>query len=614
LPSIYDDDDGVMASFQLFPYQREALVSLWEAARRARKQNEESGGKAPAIRAACVQPTAAGKTVEILCLVRELSVRWGWRALAIEPTRELVSQTLKKAKRFAADRKVGVVQRRRRKFDDCHLVVSTAGALHKKALAEIDPAEFQVILVDEAHHGAAESYEAILAHFSGALLILGFTATHIRGDGRSVGGAEHFHSIIVYQTIGQLTQAGYLCPARGVYKHTGLTLENVPIRGGEYDKKKLAHAVNTPERNAMAVDAYLEHARGRIGAAFAVNIDHAKDLAEAYNARGVPAAAVWGRMDDKLYEKIMEDFSVSRIMVLCNAKLLSEGWDFPDLSVVILTRPFTETSGRVLGPQMIGRGLRTAEGKIDAVIIELVDLAILSGSRGPREKPNTLATLLESSYGLSRAQIEKGDGYLHEQARKKKVEDAWRERIKLFQSLRTVENVEQTFDVIERVSQVSEFAWIPLGAATYFMNIGEGRFCEVVKEHDNYFEVRAVEESALTFIGSGNDLKSAIAIADVWLASHGINYCLQHRSAPWRQKEPTASQVQAARRLTGLPEKFLFTLRRGQLSDLITSATALLLPFEEVKLPGDKGKGAGSVDAPPVGTENLHVWQFGSNA
>ena len=65
-----------MATLELRPYQKEALVSLWEAARRARKQNEESGGKAPAIRAACVQPTAAGKTVEILCLVRELAARW----------------------------------------------------------------------------------------------------------------------------------------------------------------------------------------------------------------------------------------------------------------------------------------------------------------------------------------------------------------------------------------------------------------------------------------------------------------------------------------------------------------------------------------------------------
>lgn len=102
-------DIGV-ASLRLYPFQKEALASLFEAARRARKEHEESGGKSLAIRAICAQPTAAGKTIEILYFVRELSVRWGWRALVIEPTRELVSQTIKKAERFTPDRKVSCAQ------------------------------------------------------------------------------------------------------------------------------------------------------------------------------------------------------------------------------------------------------------------------------------------------------------------------------------------------------------------------------------------------------------------------------------------------------------------------------------------------------------------------
>src|ERR1051326_5164696 len=132
---------------------------------------------------------------------------------------------------------------------------------------------------------------------------------------------------------------------------------------------------------------------------------------------------------------------------------------------------------------MIGRGLRLAPGKKDAVIIELVDKAILSGSSGSKERPASIASLLETAYGVPREQIEKGDGFLHEQARKARVEEGWRERAKLYESLRSVETVQETFDVIERVSQVSEFAWIPLGAKTYYMNIGDGRFVECVEEH-----------------------------------------------------------------------------------------------------------------------------------
>ena len=596
-----------MASLTLYPFQREALVSLWEAARRARKAAEESDGKSPAVRVICHQPTGAGKTVETLCFTRELSARWGWRSLIIEPTRELVSQTVEKAKTFVPDRSVGIVRGGRRSFDDCHLVVSTAGSLHKKALAEIDPDQFHVLIVDEAHHGAAASYEAILERFAYVNLMVGLTATYVRGDGKSVAGADYFHSVVVYQTIGQLTSAGYLTPGIGIYKHTGLVLENVPIRGGQYDEKKLAHAVNIPERNGMAVDAYQEQAAGRLGLVFAVNIQHAKDLAASFNERGIPAAAVWGQMDQTEYARVMKEFRAGQLRVLCNARLLTEGFDFPEISAVLITRPSTEASGKVLGPQMIGRGLRLAPGKKDAVIIELVDKAILSGAGAGKEKPAILNSLIASAYGLSREQIAKGGGYLHEQSRKARVEEGWRERIKLYQSLRSVETVQETFDVIERVSQVSEFAWIPLGAKTYYMNIGEGRFCEVCEEHDKYFEVRAIEEAELKFIGSGPDLKSAIQIADVWLARHGINYTLQQRSQPWRHKEATESQVGAARRLTALPEKFLRTLKRGQLSDLITSATALLSPTGELKLPAQLQAGGNS------NGDQLHVWQFGSD-
>jgi hypothetical protein len=222
---------------------------------------------------------------------------------------------------------------------------------------------------------------------------------------------------------------------------------------------------------------------------------------------------------------------------------------------------------------------------------------------------------MESAYGVSREQIEKGDGFLHEKARKARVEEGWRERLKLYQLLRSVETVQETFDVIERVSQVSEFAWIPLGAKTYYMNIGDGKFIECVEEHDGYFEVRAIEESELKFIGSGTDLKSAIQIADTWLSRHGVNYTLQHRSQPWRQKKPSDSQIVTARRLTGLPEKFLGTLSRGQLSDLIASATALLIPAAELKLPKRDNRIADRSETSPVaaGAAPLHVWQFGQN-
>jgi superfamily II DNA or RNA helicase len=74
---------------ELYPFQKEACVSLWEVARRARERKAAGGA---GERCLCVQPTGAGKTVEILAFARATTLRWGWRALVIEPTKGLVSK------------------------------------------------------------------------------------------------------------------------------------------------------------------------------------------------------------------------------------------------------------------------------------------------------------------------------------------------------------------------------------------------------------------------------------------------------------------------------------------------------------------------------------------
>jgi superfamily II DNA or RNA helicase len=591
---------------KLYPFQKEACVSLWEVARRARER-KEAGGEGE--RCLVVQPTAAGKTIEILAFVRATSVRWKWRALVIVPSKELVRQTKERSQVHTPEIRVGVIAGGKCELAGVDMTISTAASLHKKRLAKMDPAAFDLVIVDEAHHGAADSYKAILDHFAPATLMIGVTATYIRGDGTSVASVEYFSSVVVYHTIGQLTTAGFLTPARGFYKHTGLTLQNVPIRRGNYDERKLAHAVNIPERNKMAVDAWREWGPGRSSVVFCVNIDHAKDMAGVFREEGVPAAAVWGDMDEGEYKRIMEDYEARRVLALVNCRLLCEGWDAAWTSCVLMARPATESAGAVLGPQMIGRGLRLhpASGKKDAVIIELMDERILSagGIRGQSDLPSLLGT----GFGIGRGEVEDGGGFLHEKARRNRVEKGWRERQNLYEGLRSVEAVTHTFDIIERVSRVSQYAWIPLGMNSYYMGLADGDFIEVVAETETYFEVRAVEDRELKFIGSGPTWKEAIAVADGWLRRKGVNDCFSRRDQGWREKESKPAQVGLAHRLTGLPQGFLSSLKRGQVSDLITSARALLLPVESLKSVGSNN---GGVELHQEG--GWHKWQFQLNS
>jgi superfamily II DNA or RNA helicase len=150
------------SNITLHPFQREALISLWALVQRARKR--QAAGEGGPLRGCCVQPTGAGKTVEMLCLVREVVARFGWKAIAVEPTRELVRQTVSRAKQFIPHCSFGPFGRGRQ-FESLDLVVSTAGSLNEKGLSRIDPSHFQLVLIDEAHHAASESYEMILNHF-----------------------------------------------------------------------------------------------------------------------------------------------------------------------------------------------------------------------------------------------------------------------------------------------------------------------------------------------------------------------------------------------------------------------------------------------------------------
>ena len=595
-----------MAALKLHPFQREACLSLWEVAGRARKKKAAGG---TGERCAVIQPTGAGKTIEILAFVRATTLRWQWRALVVEPSKELVKQTKKRSEVHTPEISVGTIVGGKCQMAGVDLVISTAASLHKKRLAKIPRDAFDLVFIDEAHHGAAESYKEILDHFTGATLMVGVTATHLRGDGVSITSAEYFSSVVVYHTIGQLTTGGYLVPGKGFYKHTGLTLENVPIRRGNYDERKLAHAVNIPERNKMAVDAWREWAPGRSTVVFCVNIEHAKDMAGVFREQGISAAAVWGDMEEDEYKRIMEDYEARRVLALVNCRLLCEGWDAAWTSGVLMARPATESAGAVLGPQMIGRALRTdeASGKIDAVIIELMDEKILSGRTQGSQRD--LSTLLGLGFGLSRGEVEAGGGFLHEKARRSQVEKGWRERLNLIGGLRTVEGATETFDIIERVSKVSDYAWIPLGMKTFYMGLADGDFIEVVAETESYFEVRAVEDQELKFIGSGTSWRDAIAIADGWLRRHGVNDCLSRRDQGWRAKEAKPAQVYLAHTLTGLPKPFLSSLRRGQVSDLITSARALLLPVESITL-GNGGAEGGSVVGLEGDGQGWHRWQF----
>jgi superfamily II DNA or RNA helicase len=356
-------------AIQLRDYQKEAVRAITQTAASVLQTGRR---RRPLV----IQPTGAGKTVMMLFAARFLHHTYGWKSLIVVPSVKLVEQTVASSNRFYPDWTTGQVGDSVFTITPAtELDVVTAAGMNPEKLAErgILSDKYQMVIIDEAHHAPASTYTRILEYFDPSYLKLGFTATFKRGDTISVASKNYFPEIIAYNTIGRLTDQGYLVPAKGYLVHTGLALDLVMSKNGDYTQKSLEKA-NIPERNELAVEKWLEIAPGQKTIAFAVSINHAKDLAETFRARGITAEAIWGSMNRQDFADKLQKFRKGEITVLCNCNLLIEGFDEPTVSCVLIARPSTPASLCVLGPQMIGRALRLCDGKQHAIIIELQDL------------------------------------------------------------------------------------------------------------------------------------------------------------------------------------------------------------------------------------------------
>ncbi len=179
-------------------------------------------------------------------------------------------------------------------------------------------------LVHNCHHSISPQWRRVLGHFglmaSGAvpILSLGLTATPNRSDGT---GLRHcFDEIVFDMGIDAGIRSGYLVDLRCWRISTKTNLDGVHTTAGDFKANELADAVNNPQRNGMIVKAWANHAWDKKSIAFTVDIQHALDLAAAFQAFGVPAAAVWG--DDPERAEKLRKHRAGEITVLCNCAVL----------------------------------------------------------------------------------------------------------------------------------------------------------------------------------------------------------------------------------------------------------------------------------------------------
>ncbi|WP_051663457.1 DEAD/DEAH box helicase [Alicyclobacillus macrosporangiidus] len=236
------------------------------------------------------------------------------------------------------------------------------------------------LITDECHHARAASYMRIyeaLGYLGDKVrdggLHLGLTATPYRADG--AGLRKVFDGVAYAIGVTRLIDEGYLVPPKAVRLAIVEGLEEAR-QGGDWTDNELSGLVNTPSVNERIVEAWKEHAQDRLTIAFCVSVEHAEALAATFEAAGIKAETVTGAMPKDERRATLDAFSRGEVRVVCNYGVLTEGFDRPEVSCLIMARP---TTSHGLYTQMIGRGLRLAPhvGKTDCLVLDVVGVTEL---------------------------------------------------------------------------------------------------------------------------------------------------------------------------------------------------------------------------------------------
>jgi DNA repair protein RadD len=339
-----------MSAPELRPYQAEVIVRI---------EIEIAAGRR---RVLLVAPTGAGKTVVAVAHIAAEAAR-GRRVLFLAHRRELIQQVSQKLHLIGIDH--GIIQAGFSPRPGVPVQVASIPTLHARTVRStaMDMPPADLVVVDEAHHVRARSYRRIIDAYPESV-VLGMTATPCRGDGRGLGNC--FQVLVETPGVPELIKLGFLVPTR-VYAPSRPDLKGVHVRMGEYIESQLAERMDTKQLVGDVVEHWFKLAERRRTVVFATGVGHSVHLRDEFRAAGVWAEHIDGSTPVEERDAILTKLAAGSVEVVCNAMVLTEGWDAPSVSCLVLARP---TRHMGLYRQMVGRVLRPAPGKTDALILD----------------------------------------------------------------------------------------------------------------------------------------------------------------------------------------------------------------------------------------------------
>ncbi|WP_315729127.1 DEAD/DEAH box helicase [Bradyrhizobium sp. SZCCHNS2015] len=302
-------------------------------------------------------PTGFGKTVVAAAIAADILDN-GKRAIFTVPALSLIDQTVERFYQNGVY-DVGVIQADHFMTNYARLIqVASVQTLQRRQIPRTD-----LVMIDEAHRWFDLYPDWMNRPEWKNVPFIGLSATPwTRGLGR------HFDKLIIAATVSELIEAGYLSAFR-VFAPSSPDLSKVRSVGGDYRDDDLSKVMDQSGLVADVVDTWIERGKGRPTLCFGVDRAHAKNLQQKFTAAGVRAEYIDAYTEANDRAAIARRFHSGETEVVCNVGCLTTGVDW-DVRCIILARP---SKSEMLFIQMIGRGLRTADGKDDCLILDHSD-------------------------------------------------------------------------------------------------------------------------------------------------------------------------------------------------------------------------------------------------
>ncbi len=322
-------------------------------------------------------PTGTGKTFLFTSLIKDIinhykTTRTTLNILVVAHRTELLDQISASLHKY--DIPHGFIQGSREQ----HLwqrvqVASIFSILTSRNELNVRRKNFDYIIIDEAHHSLADTYKRLFETFPEAKK-LGVTATPWRFNHEPF--TSLYQTLIMTPQVSWFIKEGLLADFDYVSIRPDSSIQQLVnctevSTTGDFVGSELDVAFNNQRIRAKVYDSYKKYADGRKGIVYAINKEHAANLAALYCSKGINAVAIDCDIPKEERKTLIEEFKRGVIKVLVNVEIFTEGFDCPDVNFIQLARP---TRSLALYLQQVGRGLRVVEGKERTIIIDNVGL------------------------------------------------------------------------------------------------------------------------------------------------------------------------------------------------------------------------------------------------